>query len=482
MERQIIAGKYPLIKPKGYNGLATTYLAEDPYSGDPVVIKVFSEENPLAVEYIKAINLLADGGCSTLLMPLEGGVLEYEPGYYLVFPEIPGPTLEEFLRIGGPLGESERNRIAGELKDALNSLHKCGFVHLFLSPRNIFYSPGSPVYVKDPALKPVFFPFILQRIKGFDYGYFSPSLMDGSEGGPEDDFFSLNRVLEQVSKRVHEFSKERVGAGRTGIWNGLCHDEMEEISLKCGDAFDLAGDAQGRDFNWSGRRDGLVGATCREGLSGITDLRSMIGETMEEVSGEGNISKKRVAGKYFKLGAAMMILLSIWLALHGIRPERGGVSLEAGQVTEASQAWVAEATGFQEGGEEAVADQEGPQFLNDATGSGQQAAAGSAAPSAVGGSPSPASQPAEKQNQRPVASFAVSPGEGSSPLRVYLDASASYDPDGNIISYAWSFGGNGRTLYHIFESNIIPARIAITLTVTDNLGASSSATRYVTLY
>jgi hypothetical protein len=82
----------------------------------------------------------------------------------------------------------------------------------------------------------------------------------------------------------------------------------------------------------------------------------------------------------------------------------------------------------------------------------------------------------------PVASFSLSPGEGQSPLRVYLDASSSYDPDGSIASYRWSCGGSGKCLYHIFESNVIPTVVSITLTVTDNGGHSSSATRYVTLY
>ena len=91
-------------------------------------------------------------------------------------------------------------------------------------------------------------------------------------------------------------------------------------------------------------------------------------------------------------------------------------------------------------------------------------------------------EPAEHSPTPPVASFSMSPDEGQSPLQIYLDASSSYDPDGRITSYSWSFGGQGQALYHVFESNVIPSSLSVTLTVTDDGGHCSSATRYVTVY
>ena len=61
-----------------------------------------------------------------------------------------------------------------------------------------------------------------------------------------------------------------------------------------------------------------------------------------------------------------------------------------------------------------------------------------------------------------------------------FDASASTDPDGTIVQYAWDFGdgstGSGVTTTHIFqhaENEIIP--YTVTLTVTDDDGATGSA-------
>ncbi|MYH54240.1 MAG: trypsin-like serine protease [Gemmatimonadetes bacterium] len=89
----------------------------------------------------------------------------------------------------------------------------------------------------------------------------------------------------------------------------------------------------------------------------------------------------------------------------------------------------------------------------------------------------PPSQPTGTPNQRPTAAFTVDVTEGSAPLEVRFDASASTDPDGNIVSYAWDFGdgnaGSGRIVTHTYED---PGAYTPSLTVTDDRGATHTAT------
>jgi uncharacterized protein YkwD len=81
-------------------------------------------------------------------------------------------------------------------------------------------------------------------------------------------------------------------------------------------------------------------------------------------------------------------------------------------------------------------------------------------------------------NQAPSASFTATPISGSQPLTVHFNASASTDPDGSIASFSWSFGdgqtGTGQKPDHVYTT---AGTFTVTLTVTDNEGASDSLVR-----
>ena len=86
----------------------------------------------------------------------------------------------------------------------------------------------------------------------------------------------------------------------------------------------------------------------------------------------------------------------------------------------------------------------------------------------------------ESLNQSPIASFTSNFRIGAVPLEISFNASSSYDPDGNIISYAWDFKdgntGSGETLNHTFSSI---GSYKVELTVTDNKGATASAIKTI---
>ena len=81
-------------------------------------------------------------------------------------------------------------------------------------------------------------------------------------------------------------------------------------------------------------------------------------------------------------------------------------------------------------------------------------------------------------NQPPVASYTHT----TNVLTVDVDAAASSDSDGSIVSYAWTFG-DGATATGVTASHTYAAAGAYTvgLTVTDNEGATGSTTKSVTV-
>ncbi len=81
-------------------------------------------------------------------------------------------------------------------------------------------------------------------------------------------------------------------------------------------------------------------------------------------------------------------------------------------------------------------------------------------------------------NVSPTAVFSAQ----TSDLTLAVDASASQDPDGSIVSYAWDFGDGGTSSAVSAEHSYDAAgEYTVKLTVTDNAGASKSATKQVTV-
>ncbi len=80
-------------------------------------------------------------------------------------------------------------------------------------------------------------------------------------------------------------------------------------------------------------------------------------------------------------------------------------------------------------------------------------------------------------NLPPQASFTATPSTTTTGTPIALSATASFDPDGSIVSYAWNFGdgttGSGVTTSKTYTT---AGTYTVTLTVTDNSGATGSTT------
>ncbi|MDQ0822881.1 cytochrome c [Arthrobacter sp. V4I6] len=87
-------------------------------------------------------------------------------------------------------------------------------------------------------------------------------------------------------------------------------------------------------------------------------------------------------------------------------------------------------------------------------------------------------------SRAPVATVSATPDNGPAPLTVSLSSAGSMDPDGEPLSYAWDFDGNGTTdsteanPTHVYQEN---GDQQARLTVTDLSGKTATATRTVTV-
>jgi len=87
-----------------------------------------------------------------------------------------------------------------------------------------------------------------------------------------------------------------------------------------------------------------------------------------------------------------------------------------------------------------------------------------------------------QSNVSPIASFSVRSSDDGGATSVILDASASYDPDGRIVSFQWLFGdgftGSGMTRTHTFPTI---GEYQVTLLVTDDRGGTNMVRRTIDL-
>lgn len=501
MGGEIIAEKFALVKTRGSNGVAFTHIVEDTLLGERAVVKVSDRFGPLAFDYLKAVNLAREADIPGMLMPFEGGILEEEASFYFAYPEIGEPSLEDYLRAWAPLKCSEALEIILRLLAIVEEMHRAGFVHLFIGARNVFYRPRGEVTLKDPALRAEFFHPLLESIDTPDFSYFSPAVMDGEEPGPDADLYALGRLAERLLEGCDDsrtspeagilaWAGERLrGGGAEGasspadmaaeIVDMLAASRSGPDAAPCGEARSRGGASVHEPSRSVAGRGGRVKQGWLSGRRGSTlalfacALLLVFVASFSILAGMGSKTGKSAGAEAAggtDAGGLVEAAFPIKKATWG-GPGRGGplpVSGSAEGVGEGS----ADVSVSKEGTGEESAKQAEEGHEDGAAGQDAGRETGTEQPGAtpIGG------------NAAPVASFSLVPGEGDSPLRVYLDASASYDPDGFIVAYSWSFGASGRGVYHVFESNVIPATVPVTLTVTDDGGNSASTTRYVTLY
>lgn len=86
------------------------------------------------------------------------------------------------------------------------------------------------------------------------------------------------------------------------------------------------------------------------------------------------------------------------------------------------------------------------------------------------------------QDRPPVASFTTTPSSAPTGTAITFDGTASYDPDGTVVSYSWAFGdgatGIGSVVTHSYG---LAKTYTVTLTVTDNGGVTGSTNSQVTI-
>src|SRR5262245_6648753 len=150
-ETQQTLGKYTIVRELGRGGFAAVYLAQDSVLRRSVALKILHPQ--LLVDPAFVARFENDARAAAQLdHPHIATIFELgqiEGRLYIAMRLLPGGTLAERIREGGPLPFADALRVVEQVADALDHAHAAGFVHRDVKPTNIIFNARGEAVLTD---------------------------------------------------------------------------------------------------------------------------------------------------------------------------------------------------------------------------------------------------------------------------------------------------------------------------------------------
>ncbi|SDK39733.1 serine/threonine-protein kinase [Streptomyces indicus] len=190
-------GGYRIVGRLGSGGMGWVYLARS-RAGRPVAVKVVRPE--LVADHDFRLRFAREvAAASAVSGAFTAAVVDADPDAdlpWLATMYVPGPSLSEAVRSGGPLTEPYLRRLGAGLAEALMAIHAAGIVHRDLKPSNVLLAADGPRVIDFGISRLAGSSSITQA--GIVMGtppFMSPEQLTGGAVGPPTDVFALGGVL-----------------------------------------------------------------------------------------------------------------------------------------------------------------------------------------------------------------------------------------------------------------------------------------------
>jgi serine/threonine protein kinase len=220
---QLIAGRYRLGTLLGCGGMGRVYLADDELLHRPVALKrlIAEPDGPrtqgMLDEAWAATRVNHPATIQTLDFVRDDGVP------WLVMEALRGRTLGEAIEADGPLPVETVMRLAIGLLDAVDAVHRAGFVHRDIKPSNVFLCDDGRVVLIDFGIACPITDLERRLPTGAFMGsvaYASPEVLLGKRPGTASDMFSLGATLFTAVEGKSPFDQGDLNATMAAVVEG----------------------------------------------------------------------------------------------------------------------------------------------------------------------------------------------------------------------------------------------------------------------
>ena len=197
-------GKYEIVKEIGKGATSVVYLANDPFAGRQVAIKLVRQEALIDKEHgrrFQKLFLTEASLAGKLEHPHIVSIFDAEAsdtGSYIVMEYIDGGTLEHFCRVENLLPIPRIIEIIFKCSKALDFAHRHGIIHRDIKPANILATEGSDIKISDFGAALSLASETTQVTGVGSPAYMSPEQVRDHDLTHQTDIFSLGVVMYQL--------------------------------------------------------------------------------------------------------------------------------------------------------------------------------------------------------------------------------------------------------------------------------------------
>ena len=197
-------GKYELVRELGRGATSAVYLADDPFAGRQVAVKVVKPEALGDRDYGRRFQKLFMTEASLVgklhhphVVDIYDAVAD-EDGSYIVMEFVDGPTLDEYCRVQNLLPIPRAIEIVFKCTKALDYALRQGIVHRDIKPANILVAPDGEIKITDFGAALSLVSETTQVTGVGSPAYMSPEQVRDQPLSHQTDIFSLGIVMYQL--------------------------------------------------------------------------------------------------------------------------------------------------------------------------------------------------------------------------------------------------------------------------------------------